>query len=81
MDTFKAKNDGKISYQARKIANVSVRRVNEIWKEYLTTGEISVVGNSVKRPMISIEKWEIELVKRFYEKWEIELVKRFYEKY
>src|SRR3989344_134245 len=33
MDTLRAKTEGKTSYQARKIANVSVRRVDELWKE------------------------------------------------
>jgi len=70
-DTLKAKTEGKTSYQARKIANVSVRRVDEVWKEYLTTGDIPVVGKGVGRPMIPIEDWEKELVKRFYEKYRV----------
>jgi putative transposase len=71
MDTLRAKSDGKTSYQARKIANVSVRRVDELWKEYLTTDNIPVIGKGVGRPMIPIEDWEIELVKRFYEKYRV----------
>ena len=71
LETLKAKSDGKTSYQSRKIADVSVRRVDEIWKEYLTTGEIPVVGKGVGRPMIPIEDWEKELVKRFYEKYRV----------
>ena len=71
MDTLRAKTEGKSSYQARKIAKVSVRRVDEIWKEYLMTGEIPVIGKRVGRLMIPIEKWETELVKRFYEKYRV----------
>ena len=71
VETLKAKTDGKTSYQARKIAHVSVRRIDELWKEYLTTGKIPVVGKGVGRPMISIEKWERELVKKFYEKYRV----------
>ena len=71
MDTLRAKIEGKSSYQARKIANVSVRRVDELWKEYLTTENIPVIGKRVGRPMIPIENWEIELVKRFYEKYRV----------
>ena len=47
MDTLKAKTEGKTSYQARKIANVSVRRVDELWKEYLTTDNIPVITHPV----------------------------------
>ena len=71
VETLKAKTDGKTSYQARKIASISVRRVDEIWKEYLTTGEIPVVGKGVGRPVIPIESWEKKLVKRFYEKYRV----------
>ena len=71
MDTLRAKTEGKTSYQARKIAKISVRRVDEIWKEYLMTGDIPVIGKGVGRPMIPIEKWEKELVQRFYEKYRV----------
>src|SRR3989344_1567078 len=71
MDTLRAKTEGKTSYQARKIANVSVRRVDELWKEYLTTDNIPTIGKRVGRPMIPVENWEIELVKRFYEKYRV----------
>jgi len=71
IETLRLKNEGKSSYQARKIAKVSVRRVDEIWKEYLMTGEIPVIGKGVGRPMIPIEDWEKELVKSFYEKYRV----------
>jgi putative transposase len=71
LETLRVKTEGKSSYQARKIARVSVRRVDKLWKEYLTTGEIPVVGKGVGRPMIPIEDWEKELVKRFYEKYRV----------
>ena len=71
VDTLKAKSDGKTSYQARKIAYVSDRRVDQIWEEYLRTGEIPVLGKNVGRPMIPIEDWEKNLVKKFYEKYRV----------
>jgi putative transposase len=71
MNTLRAKTEGKSSYQARKFANVSVRRVDKIWKEYLTTNEIPIIGKRVGRPMIPIEDWEKELVKKFYEKYRV----------
>src|SRR3989338_7443295 len=71
IETLQAKTEGKTSYQARKIAKISVRRVDEVWKEYLMTGEIPVIGKRVGRPMIPFEEWEKELVKRFYEKYRV----------
>jgi len=71
MDTLMAKTEGKSSYQARKIANVSVRRVDELWKEYLTTDNIPVIGKRIGRPMMPIENWERELVKKYYEKYRV----------
>ena len=71
VDTLRAKTEGKSSYQARKKAGVSVRRVDELWKEYLMTGEIPVIGKGVGRPMIPIEEGERALVKRFYEKYRV----------
>jgi putative transposase len=71
MDTLRAKAEGKTSYQARKIADISVRRVDELWKEYLTTDSIPTIGKRVGRPMVALENWEIELVKEFYEKYRV----------
>ena len=71
LETLRLKTEGKGSYLARKVARVSVRRVDEIWKEYLMTGEIPVIGKGVGRPMIPIEDWERELVKRFYDKYRV----------
>lgn len=71
IETLRLKNEGKSSYQARKIAHVSTRRVDALWKEYLTTGEIPVVGRGVGRPVKPIEQWEKDLVKRSYEKYRV----------
>ena len=71
LETLRLKTEGKSSYQARKIAKVSVRRVDELWKEYLMTGEIPIIGRAVGRPMIPIENWERELVRKFYEKYRV----------
>ncbi len=71
LETLRLKAEGKSSYQARREARVSVRRVDQIWKEYLTTGEVPVVGKGVGRPVKPIEQWEKELVKRIYEKYRV----------
>jgi hypothetical protein len=34
------KNDGWTTYQTRKIADISIRRVNQVWTEYQLTNEI-----------------------------------------
>ena len=71
VETLQAKSEGKSSYQSRKIACVSTRRVDEVWKEYLMTGEIPVIGRRVGRPMKPIEQWEKDLVRKFYEKYRV----------
>ena len=71
IDTLRAKEEGKTSYQSRKIAKISVRRVDKIWKEYLTTGEIPEIGKGVGRPVRLIEDWEREIVKKAYEKYRV----------
>ena len=35
------------------------------------TGKIPVIGRRVGRPMIPIEEWEREIVKRMYEKYRV----------
>ena len=69
IDTLKVKIEGKTSYQARKMAGVSVRRVDQIWREYLTTGNIPKIGKGVGRPMKPIEQWEIDLVRESFDKY------------
>lgn len=71
LETLRLKIEGKSSYRARRIAKVSVRRVDELWKEYLMTGDIPAIGKGVGRPMIPIEEWEKALVKKFYEKYRV----------
>ena len=71
LETLRLKTEGKSSYQARRKADVSIRRVDQIWKKYLMTGEIPVIGKTVGRPMIPIEDWERKLVKKFYEKYRV----------
>lgn len=69
IETLKDINDGKTSYQARKNAKISVRRVYQIKKKYLITGNVPEIGKGVGRPMIQIRQEEIDLIKRFFEKY------------
>ena len=71
VETLRIKEEGGTSYQARKIAHVSVRRVDQIWNEYLEKGEIPQIGKSVGRPRKMVEQWEIDIVKEAYEKYRV----------
>ena len=71
LETIRCKNEGYTTYQARKIAGISIRRVNQIWKEYLETGKIPKIGKKNGRPPKPIQDWEIQLVKEAYAKYRV----------
>ena len=62
---------GKTVYQARKVANVSVRRIYQVREAFDKTGEIPQVGKYAGRPRKSFEEWEIKQVKEAYEKYRV----------
>ena len=71
METLRRKNDGWTTYQTRKIAGISIRRVNQVWKQYQLIGEIPEIGKSNGRPKKPIEEWEIQMVRQAYEKYRV----------
>ena len=71
LETIRKKNQGWTTYQARKIADTSIRRVNQIWKIYLETGEIPEIGKRNGRPSAPVEEWEVQMVKEAYEKYKV----------
>lgn len=71
LETLRLKNEGFTSYQARKVAGVTVRRVDQVWKRYLENGAVSVIGKSVGRPPKPVEDWEVKMVKEAYEKYRV----------
>ena len=71
VETIGKKNRGWTTYQARKIAGISVRRVNQIWKKYLLTGKIPELGKKNGRPVKPFQDWEIDVVKEAYEKYKV----------
>ena len=71
LDTLRRKNDGWTTYQARKIAGISIRRVNQVWTEYLETGTIPEIGKFNGRPSNPITDEEVEIVKEAYEKYRV----------
>ena len=71
LETLRRKNDGWTTYQVRKIAGISVRRVNQVYSEYLQTGIIPDVGKRNGRPAKLITDKEIRIVKEAYEKYRV----------
>ena len=63
--------DGKTVYQARKVADVSVRRIYQVKEAFDKTGSIPQVGKYAGRPRKSFEEWEIKIVKEAYEKYRV----------
>jgi putative transposase len=66
LETIGAKNEGATTYQARKIAGISIRRVNQVWQQYLTSGELPDLGKKIGRPRREIKPEETEIVKEAY---------------
>ena len=71
LETLKRLNNGATAYQARKVANISVRRFYQIKQIYEATGEIPEIGKKAGRPMKIIEQWKIDIVKEAYGKYRV----------
>jgi putative transposase len=71
LETLRRKNEGWTTYQARKIARISIRRVNQVWGEYQKTGKIPEIGKKNGRPTKPLEGWEINIVKEAYAKYRV----------
>jgi len=71
LETLRRKNDGWTTYQVRKIAGISIRRVNQVWNEYLLSGEIPKIGKNNGRPIKPITEEEVRIVKESYEKYRV----------
>ncbi len=80
METIRRKNDGWTTYQVRKIAHVSVRRVNQIWASYQSTGLVPELGKKMGRPTKPLEIWELQLVEDAWiaqKFWTYELLRKY----
>jgi putative transposase len=71
VETIGKKNRGWTTYQARKIAGISIRRVNQVYRQYLLTEQIPEIGKNNGRPKRPIEEWEIKTVKIAFEKYSV----------
>jgi putative transposase len=70
-ETLRRLADGKTTYQARKVAGISVRRVYQLKEAFDKTGEIPEIGKYVGRPRKPFEEWEIRIVKKAFEKYRV----------
>ena len=71
IETIRRKNQGWTTYQARKIADISIRRVNKGYKQYLLSEQIPEIGKTNGRPARPIEDWEIQTVKETFDKYSV----------
>jgi len=71
METIRKKNAGWTTYQARKIAGVSIRRVNQVWGAYCKTGIMPQIGKKNGRPLRPITAHESYIVKEVYQKYRV----------
>ncbi|MCH8003607.1 MAG: transposase [Nanoarchaeota archaeon] len=70
-ETLRRKNQGWTTYQARKIARISIRRVNQVWKEYNKTGKIPEIGKKNGRPRRPVLDHELQMVEITYKKYRV----------
>ncbi len=71
LETLRRKNDGWTTYQTRKIACISVRRVNQVWCQYRKTQTLPELGKRMGRPRRAIKEQEIKLVQEAYAKYRV----------
>jgi putative transposase len=62
LETIRALNNGATTYQTRKIAGISVRRVHQLWQEYLKTNKLPEIGRAMGRPNRPITPHEKKIV-------------------
>jgi len=65
------KNRNWTSYQVKKKVGVTVRRIDQIYKEYQETGKVPELGKNIGRPERPIIKQEETIVKKAYERYNV----------
>ena len=71
LETIRALNNGSTPYQARKIAGISVRRVHQIWQEYLKKKKLPEIGRMMGRPNRPITPHERKIVIETYKLYRV----------
>ena len=71
LETIRRKNEGWTTYQARKIAGISIRRVNQVYGEFNHTGKVPEIGKAAGRPKRYATKAEKRMVVEAYKKYRV----------
>jgi len=71
LEILRRKNQGMSTYQIKKRVGVSIRRVNQVYAEYLKTDKAPAIGRRMGRPHRPIKKKEVELVQKTYAKYRV----------
>lgn len=71
LETIQALNNGSTAYQARKIAGISVRRVYQVWNEYLENETLPEIGRAMGRPNRPITLQEEKMVSQAYKTYRV----------
>ena len=71
LETIRCKNEGWTTYQTRKIAGVSIRRVNQVYSVYQASGKLPELGRKTGRPIKPIEEWEINMIRESWLKYRV----------
>jgi putative transposase len=71
LETIRALNNGATTYQARKIAGITVRRTYQVWNEYLETGKLPEIGRAMGRPHRPITPHEEKIVAETYKLYRV----------
>ena len=66
LEIIRRKNEGCTTYQTRKIGDISIRRVNQIYEFYLKTGKPPALGRRMGRPNRPISDKERKLIEKAY---------------
>jgi transposase InsO family protein len=69
LEILRLKNQGITTYQIKKKVGVSVRRVNQIWKEYEESGKIPQLGLRMGRPRKEIPLEWVDIVRKAHTKY------------
>jgi transposase InsO family protein len=71
IETIRLKNEGWTTYQARKIACISIRRVNQVYSAYQASGNLPEIGRKTGRPEKPIGEWEMITVEDSWKKYRV----------
>lgn len=71
LETIRRKNEGWTTYQARKIAGISIRRVNQVMQLYVEKDSIPELGKNVGRPGKPVTEEEKTAIEQAFLKYKV----------